>query len=69
MESSLMWNRIRLCELTGKTALHLVTFYAIQLWALCPQQKEFLAGIKLQVAKTFFRILSLAKMGVAGLAC
>jgi len=46
-----MWNRIRLCELTGKT-LHPVTFYAMQLLALFRQQKGFLANLKLQ--KTIF---------------
>ena len=34
MKSSWRWNRIRLCQLTGKNALHPVTFYAIQTSAL-----------------------------------
>jgi len=40
MKSSWIWNRYRLCQLTGKT-LQPVTFYAIQLLALSPQQKLF----------------------------
>jgi len=31
-----------------------VTFYAIQHLALFPQQKDFLANLKLQVAETIF---------------
>jgi len=38
---------------SGKT-LHPVTFWAIQLLALFPQQKDFLANLKLQVAETIF---------------
>jgi len=38
--------------LTGKKALHPVTFYAIQLSALFPQKKDFLASLKPQAAKT-----------------
>ena len=45
MKISWMWNCIRLCLLTGKT-LHQVTFYAIQLLVLFPQQKFFLANLK-----------------------
>jgi len=39
--------------LTGKT-LHPVAFSAIQLLALFPQLKDFLANLKLLVAKTIF---------------
>jgi len=34
--------------------LHLVTLYTIQLLALFPQQKDFLANLKLQAAETNF---------------
>ena len=46
-----MWNRTRLCQLTGKQALHRVTFYAIQLSVLSPRQKDFVACLRLKVAK------------------
>jgi len=34
---------------------------------LSPQQKDFLANLKVQVAKRFFRILCFAKMGLLDL--
>jgi len=61
-----MWNCIR--WLTSKT-FYPVTFYAIQLLALFPQQKDFLADLEIQVAETIFGVFSLAKMGVVGLTC
>jgi len=63
-----MWNCICLCELTDNT-LHPITSYAIQLFVLFPQQKDFLANLKLQMAKAIFGIISLAKMGMVGLTC
>jgi len=43
-----------LCWLAAKKALQPVTFYTLQLSALPPQQKRFLARLKLRVAKTIF---------------
>jgi len=40
---------------TGRKAFHPVTFYAIQISALSPhQKKDFLASLKLKVAKMIF---------------
>ena len=64
-----MWKRTRLCQLTGKKALHPVTFYAIKHSALSPRQKDFLACLKIQVVKKIFEILSVANMWVVGLTC
>jgi len=44
-------------------------FYAIQLLALFPQQTDFLANLKLQVAKTIFGIFTLVKLRMVGLSC
>jgi len=62
-----MWNRTRLCQLTGKEALHPITFYAIQHLALSPRQKDFLACLKIKVVKKIFEILSVANTWVVGL--
>ena len=43
-----------LMSVLGKNALHPVTFYAIQLSAVSSRQKDFLACLKLQVAKNIF---------------
>jgi len=37
-----------------QTAFHPVTFFGIQLLALSPQQYDFLASLKQQVAKKIF---------------
>jgi len=55
MKSPWVWNRTRLCQLTGKKALHPVTFYAIQLSALSPRQKDFLAYLKSQITLVIYK--------------
>jgi len=69
MVSPWMWNRTRLCQLTCKRALHPVTFYAIQLSALSPRQKDlFLLCMPQNTdGEILFEILSVANMWVVGL--
>jgi len=41
----------------------------MQLLALFPQQKDFLAASNYKLRKRFFGIFSLAEMGVVGVTC